>query len=468
MNILLIAPSQSKIYGNLRPPDYPPLGLGYLGASLERGGHVVRIIDIDADNISDADFVNLLNDSNYSLVGITTTTPTFNNALNLARLVKENSNAKTVLGGIHATIMPEESMKSDTVDFIVKGEGEKTILELIDYLEGRTELEFVDGIYYRKNGNILKNKDRFLIDNLDEIPFPARHLFNQQRYTYPDTLYSCAFPIITSRGCPANCNYCNSKNIFSRRFRFRSPQNVVDEIEYLTKNFKAKEIHIWDDNFTVRKERVFQIRDEIKRRNIKVKFAFPNGLRADCVDEGRLKALKDMGTYSIAFGVESGNQKVLDRVNKNIKLEEIEVAFKLAKKIGLETWAFFMIGLPSETADTIKDTINFAIKLNPDVAKFHILKPFPGTEVYKEFMELGLLLDNNFDHFGIHTPPVHRLETLGPNDLLKWHRKAYRYFYLRPSIFLKQLLRLKSFNRLKLNLTAAVGVLKNILRKSYA
>lgn len=468
MKVLLVVPSQSDTYGNFAAPDYPSLGLGYLGAVLEKAKHAVKIVDIDADEVSEQDFIREIKTNDYGMVGITTTTPTFNKAVCLSRLVKQNCDAVTVLGGIHATIMPEESMKSDTVDFIVKGEGEKTILELIDYLEGRTELEFVDGIYYRKNGNILKNKERSLIDNLDEIPFPARHLFNQQRYAYPDTLYSCAFPIITSRGCPANCSYCNSKNIFSRRFRFRSPQNVVDEIEYLTKNFKAKEIHIWDDNFTVRKEGVFQIRDEIKRRNIKVKFAFPNGLRADCVDEARLRALKEMGTYSVAFGVESGNQKVLDRVNKNIKLEEIEVAFKLTKKIGLETWAFFMIGLPSETANTIKDTINFAIKLNPDVAKFHILKPFPGTEVYKEFMELGLLLDNNFDHFGIHTPPVHRLETLGPNDLLEWHRKAYRYFYLRPSILLKQLLRLKSFNRLKLNLTAAVGVLKNILRKSYA
>ena len=169
-----------------------------------------------------------------------------------------------------------------------------------------------------------------------------------------------------------------------------------------------------------------------------------------------------MGTYSIAFGVESGNQKVLDRINKNIKLEQIERAFRLAKKIGFETWAFFMIGLPSETEDTIKDTIDFAIKLDPDVAKFHILKPFPGSEVYKEFLDNGLLLDNNFDHYGIHTPPVHRLATLTPEDLLNWDKKAYRSFYLRPSIIVKQLLRLKSFNRLKLNLTTAVGVLKSM------
>jgi len=462
VNILLIAPSQSKVYGNLQPPDYPPLGLAYLGASLEQEGHFVRVIDIDADRISEEDFINLLSGSDYGLVGITATTPTFNNAINLTRLVKENSNAKTVLGGIHVTVMPEESIVFDSVDFIVKGEGELTIVELARCLEKKVELKDIRGIIYKQNGDVVENENRPLIRNLDDIPFPARHLFNKHNYNYPDALSKPAMPIITSRGCPESCTYCNSKSIFSHKFRVRGTENILSEIEYLIKKFGAKEIHIWDDNFTTQRNRVFQIRDEIKRRNIKIKFAFPNGLRADYVDEEVLGALKDMGTYSIAFGVESGNQKVLDRVNKNIKLEEIELAFKLAKKIGLETWGFFMIGLPSETADSIKDTIDFAIKLKPDVAKFHILKPFPGSAVYKEFLERGLLLDNDFDHFGIHTPPVHRLETLSPDDLLKWHKRAYRSFYLRPSVIIRQLLRLKSFNRIKLNVSTAFGVLKNM------
>ena len=403
-----------------------------------------------------------MKEEGYDLVGITTTTPTFSKAVELTRIVRSNSKALTVLGGIHVTVTPDESVRYDSVDYIVKGEGEATILELVSCLEEKGDLSSVDGLYYKNDGAVVKNKDRQLISNLDELPFPARHLFNKRDYTYPDALLRPAMPIITSRGCPAACTYCNSRSIFTRKFRVRSAQNILAEIEYLIKEFAVKEIHIWDDNFTTLKNRVFQIRDEIKKRKIKIKFAFPNGLRADYVDEEVLRALKDMGTYSIAFGVESGNQKVLDRINKNIKLEQIERAFRLAKKIGFETWAFFMIGLPSETEDTIKDTIDFAIKLDPDVAKFHILKPFPGSEVYKEFLDNGLLLDNNFDHYGIHTPPVHRLATLTPEDLLNWDKKAYRSFYLRPSIIVKQLLRLKSFNRLKLNLTTAVGVLKSM------
>jgi radical SAM superfamily enzyme YgiQ (UPF0313 family) len=463
MKVLLVVPSQSDTYGKFLAPDYPSLGLAYLAAVLQKAGHIVKIIDIDADGVTQQDFAKELKVESYGVVGITTTTPTFNKAISLARLVKTNSKSTTVLGGIHVTVMPEESVGFDSVDFIVKGEGERTVVELMDYLQGRMGLDSIDGLYYRRNGNVIKNKDRDLISNLDELPFPARHLFNQQNYTYPDTLYKRAFPIITSRGCPANCTYCNSKNMFSRKFRFRSSENVAEEIEQLIKDYKAREIHIWDDNFTIRKDRVFQIRDQIKRRKIKVKFAFPNGLRADLVDEGILQALKDMGTYSIAFGVESGNQNILDRVNKNLKLEQIKEAFRLARRVGLETWAFFMIGLPGETQETIKDTVNFAIKLNPDVAKFHILKPFPGSQVYNELKEQGLLLDADFSHYGIHTPPVHRLRDLQPQDLLDWHRQAYRSFYLRPSIFVKQLLRLKSLNRLKLNLQAAYGVLKSIL-----
>jgi anaerobic magnesium-protoporphyrin IX monomethyl ester cyclase len=462
MRVLLVSPSQSGVYGNLTAPDYPHLGLAYLAAILEKSAHTVNIVDIDADKVTTGKFISILREGNFGLVGITATTPTFNKAIELTRIIKDVSKTPTVLGGIHVTVTPEESIRYDSVDFIIKGEGELSILELVNYLERGGDISSIDGLYYKNNGSVKKNMDRALINNLDDLPFPARHLFNKRNYSYPDALLKPAMPIITSRGCPANCNYCNSKSIFTRKFRMRSPQNILSEIEYLIKEYGAKEIHIWDDNFTTQKMRVFQIRDEIKKKNIRVKFAFPNGLRADYVDEEVLWALKDMGTYSIVFGVESGNQNVLDRVNKNIKLEEIERAFRLARKVGLEIWGFFMIGLPGDTTDSIKDTIDFAIKLNPDVAKFHILKPFPGSEVYKEFLKHGLLLDNDYDHFGIHTPPVHRLKDLNPGDLLEWHKRAYRRFYLRPTVIVRQLFRLKSFNRLKLNISAASGVLKSI------
>ena len=464
MKILLVVPSHSKTYGAFKAPDHPSLGLAYLGAVLEKRGHVVSIIDIDADRVKEEDFISNLRRENYGLVGMTTTTPTFSQSVYLSRIIKANSSALTALGGIHATMLPEETMKFDTVDFVIKGEGERTIVELVDCLEGHSKLESVDGIYYRQDGRVQKNKDRELISDLDQIPFPARHLHNSQNYTYPDTLATPVFPIITSRGCPARCTYCASNHIFKRKLRTRKPKNIVDEIEFLVNEFKAKEIHIWDDNFTLIKSRVLQITDEIKKRKLKLNFAFPNGLRVDCVDREILEALKEMGTYSIAFGVESGSQETLDRIKKGIKLERIEKVFKMAREMGIETWAFFIIGLPGENAAKIKKTIEFAKKISPDIAKFHILKPFPGTEVYDELLKDNLILDRNFDNYGIHTSPVHKLKDLTVEEIRTWQKRAYRDFYLRPSILLRQARRLKSINRIKLNLAAGADLLKSITR----
>jgi len=460
MKILLVNPSQSGVYGKMNPPDYPPMGLAYIGAVLEKAGHGVRIIDISADKISNNYFAGILGD--YDLVGLTATTPTFRSAELLCRLVKENSSAITILGGIHATIAPEECAKSGFIDYVVRGEGEETIAELVTALEKNKEVKKIKGLSFKNKGKVIHTPNRELIKNLDEIPFPARHLFNHQKYTYPDSLLNPVMPIMTSRGCPHGCTYCCTKLIFSRRVRFRSAKNVVDEIECLIKRYGVKEIHFWDDNFTLNKQRVFEIRDELKKRKIKLNFAFPNGLRVDQVDEEILRCLKEMGVYSMAFGVESGNQIILDNVKKGTNIAQIEKAYSLAKKLGFETWGFFMLGLPGETEETIKKTISFAKKINPDVAKFHILKPFPGTEVFNELKEKGLITNFNYSDYGIHTHPVHRLPNLSEDDLLNWSKKAYRQFYLRPSKMLNQLLRLKSFERIRLNIKTAISLLSSM------
>lgn len=466
MNILLINPSQREVYGGLQAPDHPPMGLAYIAATLETLGCNVEVIDMDADNFTKDRLGAKIEKGNYVLAGITVTTPLFKKALDLATLIKERSSGSTkvVLGGIHATISPIECIKYPCIDFVVKGEGEGVIKDLIEVIRGSNiDYGAIDGLLYKQDGAIIHNRERDLIPDLDLIPFPARHLFNHKKYTYPDALYYPTLPIITSRGCPGNCTYCNTKNIFTRRFRVRSPKNVVDEIEFLVKEYGAKEIHIWDDNFTTQRKRVYAIRDEIKKRDLSVRFAFPNGLRVDYVGPEILKALKEMGVYSIAYGVESGSQMILDRIKKGIKLERIEKTFEDTRDAGLETWAFFMLGLPSETINTINETINFAIKLDPDIAKFHLLKPYPGSEVYKEFSEKGLILDNNLEHYGIHTRPVHSLPGLTPDDLLYWQKVAYKRFYLRPGKLFQQIVRLKSYNRVRLNLKTGITLLKKMI-----
>jgi len=459
MKILLVNPSKADIYGAALSYYFPPFSLGYIGAVLDKAGHQVKIIDIDADRISKERFLKIIK-GNYELVGFTATTPTFKEAEKLCRLVKEDTNAVTVLGGIHATIAPHECLQHEHIDFLVRGEGEVTILDLINAIQDKKDYQGVKGISYMKEGRVVHAPDRELIRDLDEIPFPARHLFNQQKYNYPDALLTPILPIITSRGCPHDCSYCCTKLLFSRKVRFRSPKNVVDEIEQLIEKYRAKEIHIIDDNYTCNRKRVFEIRDELKKRRIRLKFAFPNCLRADQVDKEILKCLKDMGVYQVGFAVESGNQDVLNNAKRGLTLEQIEKAYSLAKEIGLETLGNFIFGLPGETEETIKDTIKFTKELNPDIAKFHILKPFPGTEVFYQLRREGLMTEFDYSKYGINTRPVHRLPGLREDDLIKGQKRAYREFYLRPSKIIKLLLRIKSWQRAKLVIESGFSISK--------
>jgi radical SAM superfamily enzyme YgiQ (UPF0313 family) len=468
MKILLINPAISNVYGGLPPSVQIPLGLAYIAAVIEKEGYPVEIVDVEAEGITPQKLLEKIFDFKPSIVGFTCTTPTFKSAIETATLIKKKfPGIKTIFGGIHPTVALYETIQSEIVDFVVKGEGEITAVELLSAIKGTIPFSKVKGISYKYNGNIVINSDRDLIENLDELPFPARHLFMKQSYTYPDSLSKNTFPMITSRGCPGRCTFCNTCNIFGHHFRARSSKNVVDEIEFLINTFNAREIHIWDDNFVTIKKRIFEIRDLLKKRNIKVRFAFPNGLRADFLSYEILTVLKDMGTYSIAIGVESGNQGVLDRAKKGIKLDKIRDSFRYAKEIGLETWAFFMFGLPGETCKSVSESIKFAAELDPDVAKFHILKPYPGTEVYEELKGHGLITSFDYSNFGIHAPPVHKLPGLDDKYLLEMQKYAYRKFYLRPKKIIQQVTRLKSFYRIKLNILVAVALLKKMFIRNH-
>ena len=461
MKVFLINPSHGEVYGKLTPPDHPHLGLAYIAAALETEKHTVRIIDIDAEALTNIELANIIEAEKPDMVGITATTPVFYSALRIAEIVKMNSSTHTVIGGMHATLMPMECAENRFIDFVVIGEGEKTIIDIINSIHDRSDFSNVKGLVYKKGKQIIQNQVREPIQDLDAIPFPARHLFKNQIYTYPDALKYPACPIITSRGCPGNCTFCTAKFLHGKKFRCRSVENVLDEIESLIKDYGVREIHIWDDNFVTNRNRVLAFRDGIIKRNIKVYFSFPNGIRADFINRDILKALKDFGTYSVAIGVESGNQNILDMIQKGIKLEQIEDAFKLAKEMKLETWGFFLLGLPDEDKNTMNDTINFAIKLDPDIAKFHILKPFPKSAVYEQLKKQGLIIDDNYAHYGIHTKPVHRLPNITQEELLKWQQEAYRRFYMRPSKMLKEIMRLKSWNRIKLNLSTGTSLFVN-------
>ncbi|MDI6780753.1 MAG: radical SAM protein [bacterium] len=464
MKILLISPSQKTIYGSSAHPPYLPLGLLYVAAVLEKEGYEVEVIDFDADKIEDSQFAGRL--KNIDVVGITATTPTFNHAVHLVEIVKKHKDIPVIFGGIHPTIAPMDVMKNTNIDFVVKGEGEKTILELIKGIESGGEFASIDGICYKKNGQVCQNKDRELIQDIDTIPFPARHLLkNFYSYIPPDAIASPATSIMTSRGCPGRCTYCCTKQIFGIRFRFRSIKNMVDEIEYLINKFGIKEVHIVDDCFTVIKKKVLDFRDEIKARKINIYFALPNGLRVDHVDKEILLALKDINVSTVLYGVESGNQSILDGIKKGITLETVRKTYKLSKELGFATGGFFMIGLPGENPGTIKETIKFAIELDPDFAKFLILKPYPGSEIFRQLFEQNLIVNFNYEQYSTYAFPVHKLPCLSQKEIYVWQKRAFRRFYLRPSKIIQHIKRIRSFTQLKYNLFSVWFVFKQMFKK---
>jgi len=452
MRLLLINPSQEKVYGKKMMPAYPPLGILYVGTVLKNEGHDVRLVDIDTEKISVEEFTKIYKEFNPEAVGITSVTPTFKNALKWARLSKQLKNIPVVLGGVHATIAPEEALGEDSIDIVVTGEGEITARELFKRLsENPGDLKGIEGICFKEGARTVAAPKRQFVEDLDTLPFPDRSLLkNPDDFVPADATHLPVATIMTSRGCPGDCTFCCTKHMFSKRFRVRSTANIIDEIKQLADKENIKEIHIADDTFTVIKKRVLEFCGEIKRKKINVNFQFMNGLRADFVDRDILGALKGIGVKTVGFGVESGNQVILKNIKKNIPLRITRDVFRMSKELGFETWAFLIFGLPGDTEETIKESIRFTKELDPDFAKFLILKPYPGSEVCAQLKKENLILNNDYDNYGVYTKPVHRLPGLEPEKMVYWQKKAFREFYLRPSKIIPHLKRIKSWTQFKL------------------
>ncbi len=458
LNVLLVQPPIHKSIDKSYVSTQIPINLGYIAASLEQEGANIKVVDFCVDDFVESDFICLLKEFNPSMVGFTGMTSSINFVRDIAKLIKQyDSNILTVLGGVHVSAIPKRTMEEiPNIDVGVMGEGEETIKEIYRLKAEEKPLEGIKGTVVRSGEKIEINPMRELIKDVNEIPFPARHLFDVKKYNKSHVSkgfsrkYKKIMELITTRGCPNQCIFCAGHISYGYMLRARSYENITAEIEYLIKNYGTNHISIEDDTFTLNKELVRRLCAYFREK----KLSWNCNARVNTVDFEILKMMKDSGCKKISFGVESGSPRILKLIKKGITLEQVRAAFAASKKAGIRyTEGTFILGShPSETEDDVKQTISLIFELMPDFAALSIICPFPGTEVYR-LMEEKNLLDENLDWskftFINNTPPFRRLENLTAEQLVAAQRKFLKQYYSSPKYLFSQMVKLRSFSEVK-------------------
>lgn len=415
-----------------------PLGIYYLASYVRQHGYPVYAIDAEALHLSNDEIVRRIREEGFNVLGISSTTVAFHRSLELAKSVKkELPHVLTVVGGPHVSSQPHHPMQFEEFDFAIQNEGEKTLVELLDCLEEKKDLSSVLGLIRRENGDVAIQPQRPYIDDLDSMPFPAFDMIpDLNLYTPPPFNYkkSPVANIITSRGCPNECTFCENST-FGRKFRMRSADNIVDEIEQLVNERGVKEFAFVDDTFTVRPQRIYEIFEKTASRGLK--FPWTCMSRINTVDEELLRFMRDNGCWYISFGIESGDEEILRTIKKRIRLDAVKRVVSQCRKLGITTKGFFMVGHPRETWETIDKTIRFAKSLPLDHVTVTINTPMPGSEQYRLVKEYGTIDNQNWNVFN-YWNPVFVPNGLTREGLLKKHKEFLRRFYLRPSVLFRQ------------------------------
>ena len=460
MRVLLIQPNYRRIYAYAQSKDitpiFPPLGLAYIAAVLKKDDVDVKILESNAFDFNHEQIKRKIEEYNPDIVGITATTSLIEEANEIAELCDEK--IKVVIGGVHASSMPVETLeKFPRFDYLIRGEGEFAFLELA---QGK-KINQIKGLYYRKSRKIIENKPRELIKNLDNLPFPARELLPMDKYFSAGARKNPSDYILSSRGCPYQCIFCADHLVHGRKFRFRSPENIIEEVKELYKK-GVRDFDFVDDNFTLLSERVGKFCDMMidSGLNRKIGWRCSNGLRVDKVNLELLKKMRKAGCYMVSLGIESGNEQILNNMKKNIDLEKIKKAVRWCNQAGIETRGLFMFGNLGENEKTMQDTIDFAKSLDLDTATFHITIPFPETDYWKIIKKEGEIYPKNYRDYIAYGNVIFKHGNLNEEMLMKMQKKAYREFYFRPKVIWKAIKSVDNLDRLKLYFNAGIAFLR--------
>jgi len=428
-DVLFVVPPFPDLYSkaSINSPDYssPPLSVAYLAAVLQNNNFDVSILDMHIQALNPEDVITYHRKDKPKIIALSATTPTFPNAVKIAKLIKAwDENTVVVLGGAHATCLPEECIAFECFDYIVVGEGEFTMLELTNSVINKSiQIDSVNGLVYREGNKILVTEPRQRLEDLDMLPYPARELLDIDAYHQKGS-------IISSRGCPYRCNYCSCAVISGHSYRVHSVDYVLNEIEFLMLQHDIKYFDFHDDTFNFNSERVFEFCRKTQERQLE--FRWSCFCRTTNFNFEIARVMKDSGCNTIQFGVESGSQTVLNSIKKRINLEEIENAVASAKKAQIEKICCgFIIGHAQDTEESINQTIDFGVKLSKIGANnltISMLTPYPGTEVYNNLGKNGIrLLTKNWEQF-IFSRAVIETKNISQEKLYELYVKGVEQF----------------------------------------
>lgn len=441
MKILLVNAPARELADE--PIVVPPLGLAYLGAVARNAGHAVKILDAFAERLTWDAFAERVSQDRYDLIGFTGMTPVFDTVRRAISVCRPHA-ATMVLGGPHATAFRETVLRDNPeLDYAVYGEGEATFLDLLSALEQGQPLDNMPGLITR-NG---PGPPRPYCRDLNDLPFPARDLLPNECYRYPLCGTDRMTTLITSRGCPYQCIFCD-KGVFGSRWRARSAENVLAEIDEIVERYSVKSVVFYDDLFTVDRERVRAICEGLLSRPYKITWKAEG--RVNLVDDETLRLMQRSGCNTIAYGVECAGQAGLDYLRKKATPEMAREAFRKTRKAGIMTMGYFILGIPVETYEDALKTIRFAIELKADYAQFSVLSPLPGTPLYEEARAKGWYREipaQNVSDKDLLRPAVVS-ENWTEEQLASIVRLAHRRFYLRPGYMLKSLARTRSLGEM--------------------